>query len=659
MSFTATVIRVLIASPSDLIEERKVAINAVYEWNVQHAEAESIVLLPVAWETHATPRSNVRPQQAINEQLVDSSDVLLGMFWTKLGTSTGVAESGTIEEIERFIAAGKPVLLYFSNRPIDPGKIDARQHRRLKAFKESTYRTALHFNFETLDGLKQLVSRHLLSEVRSLKSRNTSSVAAPAPISAPVGETLQNEADASLVPDGSWDRDKFEFAMFRAINSKNDDQIRVIDKAYRKTDEYSKGDNASVWEAFIEWARIAFGKDGKLRVIQKLASTYPGCPRIQFFLASSHSRFGQHELAGDAYLAAMRALSDPELEAARAADAIEEFSKVNKAKKVSEALAELRRVVEQQSSLESVLVEAVQKIAEIEKMELLSIALLERCIELSPDDHATRFALAYKQSQIGNEAIALYHYLQIPTGDRNSVVWNNIGAASDQLDLPAKAVGAFKRAAAMGQTLAMSNLGSKLMNGGFVELAREQVKRAMECPEVHENVGHLVAKLSSIKENEEKRQDELIKSAANRLALFRELGRAAIHETPEIIPQQWQGPHCILMLDRLEDMITLKGRYETEGGLLSALVTGRAGAALQIPKSKYSISYTGRIRGRAIVGHVKRERDGATLVESAGEQKPVMMVLNEAGDEIKVVEQLDSESPTVHVLKRVSLLSNA
>jgi hypothetical protein len=60
MSFTANVIRVLIASPSDLVEERKVAITTVYEWNAQHAEAESVVLLPVAWETHATPRSGVR-----------------------------------------------------------------------------------------------------------------------------------------------------------------------------------------------------------------------------------------------------------------------------------------------------------------------------------------------------------------------------------------------------------------------------------------------------------------------------------------------------------------------------------------------------------------------------------------------------------------------
>ena len=47
MSFNAKAYRVLIASPSDLAEERQAATEAVNEWNAQHAAAESVVLLPV------------------------------------------------------------------------------------------------------------------------------------------------------------------------------------------------------------------------------------------------------------------------------------------------------------------------------------------------------------------------------------------------------------------------------------------------------------------------------------------------------------------------------------------------------------------------------------------------------------------------------------
>ncbi|UWU82598.1 hypothetical protein N2605_23685 [Bradyrhizobium yuanmingense] len=183
MSFDARVIRVLVASPSALPDERKTVIDTVYEWNVQHAEAEATVLLPVAWETHATPRANVRPQQAINEQLVDCSDILIGMFWIKLGTSTGAADSGTVEEIERFVAEGKPAQLYFSNRPIDPNTIDARQNRKLKKFRDSIRKTALTGSFNSLDSLRETVSRNLLSEVRSLrikKSRDAADLASAA-----------------------------------------------------------------------------------------------------------------------------------------------------------------------------------------------------------------------------------------------------------------------------------------------------------------------------------------------------------------------------------------------------------------------------------------------------------------------------------------------
>ncbi len=108
-------------SPSDMAEERLAVAEAVNEWNAQHAAAEGVVLLPVKWETHALPTSGVRPQEAINRQLIDECDVLIGMFWTRLGTSTGVADSGTAEEIERFVAAKKPAMLYVSERPVSPG----------------------------------------------------------------------------------------------------------------------------------------------------------------------------------------------------------------------------------------------------------------------------------------------------------------------------------------------------------------------------------------------------------------------------------------------------------------------------------------------------------------------------------------------------------
>jgi hypothetical protein len=175
MSFKSETYNILIASPSDLAEERQAATEAVSEWNAQHAVAESVVLLPVKWETHATPQSGVRPQEAINRQLVRGCDILIGMFWTKIGTSTGVAESGTVEEIDQFVGAGKPALLYFSSRPIDPNMIDLKQHKKLRSFKDATYKKALTGRFSGVDELRQTLLRDLMHQVRELKANRPSS----------------------------------------------------------------------------------------------------------------------------------------------------------------------------------------------------------------------------------------------------------------------------------------------------------------------------------------------------------------------------------------------------------------------------------------------------------------------------------------------------
>jgi hypothetical protein len=167
MPFHATALRVFIASPSDMPEERDIAASVITEWNDLNASTDGVVLLPVRWETHSMPEAGIGPQNAINRQLVDSCDILIGMFWTKLGTSTGAAESGTVEEIDRFVETDRPAMLYFSRRPIDPAKIDQAQHARLHEFQAATYQKALAGTFNSLENLKHVLTRDLTRRIRS------------------------------------------------------------------------------------------------------------------------------------------------------------------------------------------------------------------------------------------------------------------------------------------------------------------------------------------------------------------------------------------------------------------------------------------------------------------------------------------------------------
>jgi hypothetical protein len=118
----ATVFDILIASPGDAIDERKVVADLSHDWNAIHYRRSPLVMLqPILWESHARPKLGERPQTIINKTLLRSADIVVAIFKHRLGQETGRHQSGTIEEIEEARNAGIPVLLYFnSSRPSPP-----------------------------------------------------------------------------------------------------------------------------------------------------------------------------------------------------------------------------------------------------------------------------------------------------------------------------------------------------------------------------------------------------------------------------------------------------------------------------------------------------------------------------------------------------------
>lgn len=168
MSFSAQVFRVLIASPSDVHEERDIAVRAIQEWNDLNAAERQLVLLPLRWETHSAPEYGKRPQEIINRQVVDYCDLLVGIFWTRVGSPTGTTDSGTIEEIERVATKGKPVMLYFSQSKQDPDKIDLEQLSKLREFKKKTFPKALIETYSSPTEFKDKLSKQIEIQLRSL-----------------------------------------------------------------------------------------------------------------------------------------------------------------------------------------------------------------------------------------------------------------------------------------------------------------------------------------------------------------------------------------------------------------------------------------------------------------------------------------------------------
>jgi hypothetical protein len=165
MTYKATVLKVMIASPGDVKEERMLSRQVVYEWNAVHSEDRETVLLPIAWETNASPAMGARAQEIINKQILRDSDLLIAIFWTRLGTPTGMANSGTAEEIEEHLRVGKPAMLYFSTSPVKPDSVDERQYRALREFRDSMRDRGLVEEYESLNEFREKLTRHLAQTV--------------------------------------------------------------------------------------------------------------------------------------------------------------------------------------------------------------------------------------------------------------------------------------------------------------------------------------------------------------------------------------------------------------------------------------------------------------------------------------------------------------
>jgi hypothetical protein len=165
MSYDANVFNVMIASPGDVASERNIIREMIYEWNAVHSRTRKIVLLPVGWESHSSPEMGNRPQEIINNQILDKCDLLVGVFWTRIGTSTGKYVSGTVEEIEKHIDAGKPTMLYSSEQPARLDSVDTEQYEKLKAFKSSCKNRGLYETYDSHSEFKEKFYHHLQLKV--------------------------------------------------------------------------------------------------------------------------------------------------------------------------------------------------------------------------------------------------------------------------------------------------------------------------------------------------------------------------------------------------------------------------------------------------------------------------------------------------------------
>lgn len=157
MAFAATVYGIFIASPGDCRAEREAIADAILRWNLLYSALTGVVMLPIRWEVDAVPGGGADPQNLINNQLLERSDILVVIFRESIGRT-----GGTVAEINFYFENDreKRIMLYVHDSVGAPA-VASPQSLELAQYIEDIETKLLISRFKSPEQLCQLVGEHL------------------------------------------------------------------------------------------------------------------------------------------------------------------------------------------------------------------------------------------------------------------------------------------------------------------------------------------------------------------------------------------------------------------------------------------------------------------------------------------------------------------
>lgn len=230
---TESIYTIFLASPGDVVEERDAVDEAVSELNLANHGYQFEV---IRWETYVPPGVGEDAQDVVNKAIPDDYDIFLAILWTHIGSSTGRAISGTVEEFNRayarFTANPKSVkiMLYFKDSPVPPSAIDVTQLKALNAFRDDLKkRGVLYHEFSTIHDFERLLRIHLPKQVLSLADPASAPLASGTrAIAVPVTNAVTTEEQEELGYLDFLVQMEDEFALSTEIMTKMTSELEAL-----------------------------------------------------------------------------------------------------------------------------------------------------------------------------------------------------------------------------------------------------------------------------------------------------------------------------------------------------------------------------------------------------------------------------------------------
>ncbi len=126
----------LISCPGDVEDMIKTVDEVIENFNQQFIDTLGIGIITRYWKKSAYAQSGGKPQELLNKQFVEKCDLAIAIFKTRFGTPTDRYGSGSEEEIEIMLSAGKQVFMFFDESPVEHDKIDIQQLQKVREFKD-------------------------------------------------------------------------------------------------------------------------------------------------------------------------------------------------------------------------------------------------------------------------------------------------------------------------------------------------------------------------------------------------------------------------------------------------------------------------------------------------------------------------------------------
>lgn len=405
----------------------------------------------------------------------------------------------------------------------------------------------------------------------------------------------------------------------------------------------SKDDDLKAeWSAYVTRWEIIFGSDGKISGLRTLVNSYPKNAIIRSYFADCLEHLNDFQSAISEYQIAAETSQEPNLRIDCLASIAVLQAKIGDFSNANINL-DLIRLPEIAPESDQSLLFNIKRIGEALSDDQMVIEAMEAICHLNPDDYDNRFSLAYAHSEHGNEDLSLYHYLAIPHDRRNQSTWNNLGVAFQKIQLPAKAVAAYTKAAEQGETLAMSNLAYKLMGAGFLELAREHISKAMAATEPHRNVGEAFARLNDIPDEETKSLDEALSDLRAKADFYRDSSQAIQKKNILKLHPYWQAPNCIIKISIEGNKFSAEGEYQIEQNALSSGIFGSKTNKI------FKLRMDGIICGRRVFGTIERkspQNSGLSGLGFSEREKKFLAIFSDDLTSAKVAENINSRKPS-------------